>query len=253
MRAEGTYGSDMAYIHEQGFGWYARQSAPGLLALLRRYGVADGLVVDLGCGNGVWQEQLVFFGYQALGLDASEPMIRLARRTAPGARFEVGDIGRHRLPRCSAVTSLGEVLSYAMQSDRDGASMRALMKRVFASLRPGGVFLFDVGIPGRHPSGMPRSGHWMGEDWAILLTTEEDPSRQVLTRRLTSFRKRGTSYRRSTEVHRLKLFDPATLEQELLATGFAVKRLTGFGRVRFQSGHTGFLAQKPPFVAAFRK
>lgn len=240
----------MSYIHEQGFGWYARQSGPGLLALLRRYGIHEGLVVDLGCGNGLWQQQLTWSGYEALGMDASASMIRLARRTAPAARFERADIASYKVPECAAVTSLGEVLSYAMEADADGAIMHSLIKRVFRSLRPGGLFLFDVGTGGRHPSGMPRTGHWIGDDWAILLKSEEDPARNVLTRRLTSFRKRGACYRRSNEVHKLRLFDPTALEEELAGMGFEVKRLTGFGRVRFQSGHAGFLARKPAAKAS---
>jgi hypothetical protein len=65
-----------------------------------------------------------------------------------------------------------------------------------------------------------------------------------LTRRLTSFRKVGAHYRRSEEVHTLRLYSPAELQSDLKSAGFAVTRLRGFGRVRFQSGHAGFLARK---------
>jgi hypothetical protein len=47
------------------------------------------------------------------------------------------------------------------------------------------------------------------------------------------------------EVHRLMLYDPADLERQLRQTGFEVRRLRGYGDVRFQSGHAGFLARKP--------
>jgi SAM-dependent methyltransferase len=235
------YGADLSYIHAQGFGWYALQSAPGLLALLRRNGVTQGLVVDLGCGNGIWPQRLAWAGYQALGIDASPDMIRLARRQVPDARFEVADLRSARLPRCEAVTSLGEALSYAT---RTAADMHRLIARVYRALRPGGLFVFDIAVRGRDPGGMPRSGHWLGEDWAAMVKTEEDASACTLTRRLTSFRKVGAHYRRSEEVHTLRLYSPAELQSDLKSAGFAVTRLRGFGRVRFQSGHAGFLARK---------
>ena len=235
----------MSYIHAQGFGWYARQSAAGLLMLLRQHGIHSGLVVDLGCGNGIWQERLVWAGYDALGIDSSAAMIRLARKSVPRARFEVADITTCKIPGCVAVTSLGEVLSYAMEADTGGEQMRSLIRRVFRALRPGGLFLFDVGVRGRNPSGMPRTGHWTGDDWAVMVKAEEDASAHVLTRRLTSFRKWGAGYRRSDEVHRLRLFNPEQLEAELKAAGFEARRVKRFGNVRFQQGHAGFAARKP--------
>ena len=53
-----AYDRDLAYIHDTGFTSFARNAAPGLLRLLRRNRVRDGLVVDVGCGSGVWAGEL---------------------------------------------------------------------------------------------------------------------------------------------------------------------------------------------------
>jgi hypothetical protein len=45
------YESDLAYIHDPGFGDFARQAAPGLLDILRRAGIPSGLILNLGCGT----------------------------------------------------------------------------------------------------------------------------------------------------------------------------------------------------------
>ena len=58
-----------------------------MLTLLRRHGVPNGLVVDLGCGSGRFAAALGEAGYQVLGVDLSPAMIRLAKKRAPGARF----------------------------------------------------------------------------------------------------------------------------------------------------------------------
>ena len=59
------YKKDLAYIHDVGFGDFAKNSAPGLLEIMRRAEINDGLVVDLGCGSGIWARELVDAGYDA--------------------------------------------------------------------------------------------------------------------------------------------------------------------------------------------
>ena len=59
MKQPGPYDTDLAYVHDQGFGGFARASAPGLLTLLHDAGIRDGRIVDLGCGSGVWARELV--------------------------------------------------------------------------------------------------------------------------------------------------------------------------------------------------
>ena len=57
MRSE-WYGEDLAYIHDVGFGDFALGAAPGMLEILRRSGIRGALVVDLGCGSGLWAREL---------------------------------------------------------------------------------------------------------------------------------------------------------------------------------------------------
>src|ERR1039458_9908001 len=85
-----AYDRDLAYIHDTGFTGFARKAAPGLLRLLRQNCVLGGRVVDAGCGSGVWARELSERGYDVLGIDISAHMIRLARRQAPAAKFQVG-------------------------------------------------------------------------------------------------------------------------------------------------------------------
>ena len=69
-----TYRDDLSYIHHVGFGGLAGGAAPGLLGLLREAGIREGLVVDLGCGSGLWARELTEAGYEALGIDSSAAM-----------------------------------------------------------------------------------------------------------------------------------------------------------------------------------
>ena len=62
------YAEDLAYIHHAGFTDMAREAAPYLLKRLREAGIANGLVVDLGCGSGVWVAKLVAAGHRPIGI-----------------------------------------------------------------------------------------------------------------------------------------------------------------------------------------
>ncbi|MFY9574661.1 MAG: class I SAM-dependent methyltransferase, partial [Blastocatellia bacterium] len=64
---KGSYKDDLAYIHDTGFGDFARTAAPGLLEILRTNRIVTGLVVDLGCGSGLWAQALSRAGYEVLG------------------------------------------------------------------------------------------------------------------------------------------------------------------------------------------
>ncbi|MEW5927683.1 MAG: hypothetical protein AB1941_09365 [Gemmatimonadota bacterium] len=57
-----SYREDLASVHHVGFGDFAEGAAPGVLALLRQAGIREGLVVDLGCGSGVWARALRRYG-----------------------------------------------------------------------------------------------------------------------------------------------------------------------------------------------
>src|ERR1051326_4058162 len=104
------YGDDLAYIHDAGFGGFANGSAPGLLALLDRAGLAARLVVDLGCGSGIWARHLTDAGFPVVGVDISPAMIKLARKRVPEAEFHVASFLDFEISACGAVTALGEVL-----------------------------------------------------------------------------------------------------------------------------------------------
>jgi len=233
-----AYQSDLAYIHDAGFGDFARKAAPGLLAILRRAGIHSGLVVDLGCGSGIWAAELTRAGYDVLGIDISRPMIKLARKQAPAARFVNGSFLSAKLPPCDAVSAIGECFNYTFDRRNSRRERARFFRRVHEALRPGGVFIFDIAEPGR----TLRRAHAQGKDWAILFAAEA--SRDLLIRRMTAFRRVGKLYRRSEETHRLRLYRSSDIAAELRSAGFAVRVLRAYGRMPLPSGNAAFVATK---------
>jgi len=238
-----AYNRDLAYIHNVGFRSFAKRSAPGLLGILRRNGICSGLVVDLGCGGGLWARQLADAGYGVLGIDLSPHMIALARRQVPEGTFRTASFLDGNLPPCAAITSLGECLNYLFDQRNGRSSLRRLFREAHQALLSGGLLIFDVAEPGR-----ARGSHrrfWEGGDWACLVEFEHDPRRNRLTRQITTFRKVGPHYRRAEETHVQQLYEGSQLAEDLREIGFRVRTVRGYGKLRFLKGQVGLIARKP--------
>ena len=95
-----AYRDDLAFIHDAGFGGFARAAAPVLVDRLHRTGITKGLVIDLGCGSGILSHAMSLAGYDILGIDISPSMIAMARQRGSAGRVSSG-------ARCSRQNFLG--------------------------------------------------------------------------------------------------------------------------------------------------
>lgn len=235
------YKPDLARIHVEGYGFHWERAADSILNWLRRAGVNEGVVVDLGCGGGQWLNRLSAEGYQPIGIDASGPMIELARQTAPEATLLQRSMAEGPLPSCDAVTSLGEPLNYLPS----GAEIRRVFRTVSNALRPGGLFIFDVRHPVTSPT-PPREHAKVSANWACLARIIEDPKKQEIIRHITSFSKDAAGcYSRSDETHRLKVFAKAEIESWLRKVGFRVQSRRGYGDYQLGPRQSVFICRRP--------
>lgn len=238
-----AYQSDLAYIHDTGFGAFAKGLAPGLLKLLRQHGLTGGLVVDLGCGSGIWASELVKAGYQVLGVDLSPAMIELARQRVPQAQFHVDSFLSFPLPVCQAVTALGEVFNYRFDPRNSLPALRRVCKGIFAALTPGGLLVFDVAQPGRSKGLTQRFVE--GKDWTCLVEFRHDVAKQQLTRRIVSFRQVGDTYRRQEEIHPQQLYPRTKIAEMLRGIGYRVRPMRSYGNHPLHPKVVAFAARKP--------
>jgi SAM-dependent methyltransferase len=183
-------------------------------------------------------------GYDVLGVDVSPSMLRLARRRVPEAVFRRGTLHDVDLPRAVAVAGIGEPFNYFVDRPLSEGGLARLFRRIHRALLPGGVLLFDMAAPGRARGRGPAKSHVETRDWAILVSVEEDRKRKVLTRRITSFRKAGSLYRRSEEVHYQRLFERDVVLRLLREAGFRARSFPGYGKLRFPRGLVSYLGSK---------
>ena len=206
------YGCDLAHVHDVAFGGWARDAAPFVLERLCEAGILDGLVVDLGCGSGIWAAELLGAGYEVLGIDASAEMLALADQRAPRASLRRASLHAAALPPCVAVTALGECFNYG-----GPPSLASLFDRIWRALEPGGLLVFDAAGPGREPDGRRRVRH-EGEGWAMRVDFAEDPETRTLSRRIALVR----DGRASVELHLLRLYERDEVVEWLESAGFDV-------------------------------
>ena len=241
MSAKTIYQEDLAYVHHAGFGEFASKASPELLRILKRVGITKGKLVDLGSGTGIWANRAQEAGFQVVGIDSSMAMIELARKVAPKAVFRRDSLHQATVPRCEAITSIGEGFNY-VPAKNGMLKLPLLFRRIANALRPGGMFIFDVIVA----EGPPLDSRvWKaGKDWAVLVETAEGFSKRRLKRAITVFRKVGRYYRRTQEIHEVRFFRRGEVQRALKQAGFAFERASAYGKMPLLPRRQAFICRK---------
>jgi SAM-dependent methyltransferase len=110
---------------------------------LQAFDAAAGTrVLDAGCGTGAHLESLSRKGLRTLGLDLSSEMLRVARRTAPGAWLAQADLNRAFPIRSGSVDAVLSSLVSEHLTD-----LRRFFREAFAVLQHGGRLIFSAFHP----------------------------------------------------------------------------------------------------------
>lgn len=224
---EPLYQEDLAYIQAAAFGEVARGAAPAIVQCLQSAAIPITRVVEAGCGAGPLTSALIESGFDVTAIDASAELLQIARKAAPRAHCIPGSIYGMALPVCEAIIALGETLTYHAELEKADDLVRGFFRRASEALPRGGLLIFDV-IEAGEPSLSGRS--WSaGDDWAVLVESDENQSTRSLVRSIETFRKIGSLYRRVREVHKVRLFETETLLGQLTFAGFATETAQFYG------------------------
>jgi cheR methyltransferase, SAM binding domain len=101
------------------------------------------LAVDLGCGNGGLTGKLIERGYRVVGVDASAPMLALAKERYPDTTFLQADACTFQLPEQADVIFSNAVLHWI-----DAAKQNELIANIASQLKPGGQLVCEFGGKG---------------------------------------------------------------------------------------------------------
>jgi SAM-dependent methyltransferase len=241
MKKESFYGHDLAFIHHHGFGQFARKAGPEVLKILATRGTRGGVLVDLGCGSGIWARTASRNGFSVIGVDRSSAMIRLAKEISPRSIFHCKSLRTFPLPSCDAITVMGEGLNYL--SGKSGPrDLAPFFHRAARALAPGGMLVFDMIVSEGEPIAANR--FWRGgRNWVVMVDFAEDTARRLLTRTIITFRKVNNSWRRAKEAHHVALYSREEIGQSLRAAGFGVKVSDHYGEFALPPRRLAFIAQ----------
>jgi SAM-dependent methyltransferase len=217
MDHEPIYRADLAYIHDQGYGFHAEICAPGILATLKPLLDRGGLVLEIGCGSGALTRHLVAAGHRVIATDASPAMLALAHAAVPTAE-EIRPLvlPDDPIPAADAIVGIGHPLNYLPSVDAIHRALGALAD----ALPVGGLLavdLCDLEWGALRQGAAPHAR--VGDDWAIV-TRFHQPTPARFDREITTFvRTDDGHYRRSDEYHRTVLVDTATIPDLLRRHG----------------------------------
>lgn len=237
------YESDLADIHHRDFGQYALHAAKSLMQM-PLFNASSVRILDLGCGSGITAQVLSDAGHQVVGLDYSEDMLEIARRTAPKAAFVQGSVFDYKFPESEAVLAIGEVFNYLFDEKSGLEALQEVFSKIYTALEAGGVFLFDLLMCGAMEGKSPQTRIIENERWSMFIEISEDTEKETLQREIVLFIPEGELFRRSKEVHRQRLFHTTEIVAMLKQVGFAVETMTNYGELQFRQGHQGFLCRK---------
>ena len=115
-----------------------------LAAILREYGIEDGLVLDLGCGTGSMTEKLAAKGYDMIGVDNSGEMLEIAMEKKEKSGWDIlylmQDMREFELyGTVRGVISACDSVNYIT----DEKELEQVFRLVNNYLDPKGIFIFD--------------------------------------------------------------------------------------------------------------
>lgn len=189
--------------------------------ILVREGVSPRTAVDLACGTGSVAVLLAKDGLQVTAVDMSEDMLTVAWEKAADLenppRFVCQKLQELHLPRAVdlAVCAL-DSLDYIT----DPADCALAIKRVYKTLNPGGIFIFDVNTPGKLRAMDGQVFLDEDDDVYCVWRGEFDEETNICSYGMDLFQREGESWYRFFEEHREYAYSREQLTGYLRDAGF---------------------------------
>lgn len=171
-----------------------------LVSLLKKYGVEDGLVLDMGCGTGAMTRYLDAHGYDMTGIDVSEEMLTIAKeKSSPDILYLLQDMREFELyGTMRAAVSICDSMNYILEED----DLLQVFSLVNNYLDPGGLFLFDFNTEYKYRELLGDTTIAENrEECSFIWENYYDLQERINEYDLTIFVREGELYRKFEETH----------------------------------------------------
>lgn len=127
--------------NEFGWNYFPRAFGEELVKWIKINNVSVSTSMDLACGTGILCEVLADAGIKASGMDFSEGMIDIARKSRSDIEYDVADMITYRPDKkYDLVTCTGDALNHII----DPENLQRIFENVYGYLENGGYFIFDI-------------------------------------------------------------------------------------------------------------
>lgn len=191
--------------------------------LVRRYGITFCSAADIGCGTGLFARYLSqCWRVPVFAVDRSPAMLQVAQRNCrdPNICFLQQDIRQLCLPHpVDLITANFDTMNHLLTA----GDLKAAFQRIYANLRPGGHFIFDLLTP-RQPSYIARGitirlrAKAGGE---FLQQIRWFPWQRLLS--ILAILRLPSSVSPKVEVHKERLYSPEAACRWLQEVGFMIR------------------------------
>lgn len=172
-----------------------------LIALLKEYGIKEGVICDLGCGTGKMTRLLAKAGYDMIGVDLSEDMLAIASMdNEEGILYLCQDMRELELyGSVDAVVSICDSMNYLLEEE----DLSETFERVCRYLNPNGMFIFDLNTIYKYEELLGETTICENrEEGSFIWENYYDEEEQINEYDLTLFiREKGDLYRKFEETH----------------------------------------------------
>lgn len=191
--------------------------------VIDRSGKNINTIIDLGCGTGEITTRLAQSGYQLSGVDYSSDMLTYAEAKASAVNQSIKWIHQD-LRELSGFENMDAAISYCdvvnyLTSEND---LRLAFNRIEASLKPGGLFIFDVhSLKYVKEKLINRVFTEVTDDVCYIWNCEQGDETGEMYHDLTFFSSDGSlKYDRFEEYHHQKTYSVEFYSQLLIECGF---------------------------------
>lgn len=190
-----------------------------LSALLREYGIENGLVLDLGCGTGKMTRLLAKRGYDMIGVDNAPQMLQIAmEHDRQGILYLCQDMREFELyGTVAAVVSICDSINYILEEE----DLLEVFRLVNNYLDPGGIFIFDLNTLYKYREILGENTICENRpEGSFIWENYYDEEEQVNEYDLTLFiREEEELYRKYEEVHYQRGYELETIQALLEKAG----------------------------------